>query len=47
VLTERAKICTEMADKDSLFRKNLKVIDEDLHRTYADTGLFRVGNKYH
>mmetsp|Transcript_14891 Transcript_14891/g.25371 ORF Transcript_14891/g.25371 Transcript_14891/m.25371 type:complete len:103 (-) Transcript_14891:606-914(-) len=47
VLLERAKICAEFSDKDTQFKKNLKVIDEDLHRTYADMNLFRAGNKFH
>ena len=47
VLCERSKVCMEFADRDTAFKKSLKVIDEDIHRTYADTGLFRVGNKFH
>lgn len=44
VLLKRAKICTENAEKDSQFRKNLKVIEEDLHRTYSEMNVFRYGN---
>lgn len=28
-----------------MFRKNLKVIEEDLHRTFGELGHFRYGNK--
>ena len=31
--------------KDEEFRKNAKVIEEDLHRTFTDLGYFRFGNK--
>jgi hypothetical protein len=45
VLLDRAKICTENSEKDTSFRKNLKVIEEDLHRTYSEMAVFRFGNK--
>jgi len=45
VLLDRAKVCTENAEKDTQFRKNLKVIEEDLHRTYSEMQVFRFGNK--
>jgi TBC1 domain family member 14 len=45
VLLDRAKICTENSEKDTSFRKNLKVIEEDLHRTYSEMAIFRFGNK--
>lgn len=45
VLLEKVKICEENAEKETHFRKNLKVIEEDLHRTYAEMKLFRFGNR--
>lgn len=30
-------------DKDLQFKKNIKVIEEDLHRTFSDLGQFRFG----
>ena len=45
VLIDRAKLCQENAEKDTVFRKNQKVIDEDLHRTYSEMNIFRFGNK--
>lgn len=45
VLIDRAKLCQENADKDTHFKKYLKVIDEDLNRTYSELGVFRFGSK--
>ena len=45
VLVDRVKICQENAEKDTQFRKNSKVIEEDLHRTYSEMGVFRFGMK--
>ena len=45
VLIDRAKLCQENAEKDTAFRKNQKVIEEDLHRTYSEMNIFRFGNK--
>jgi len=45
VLIDRAKLCQENAEKDQQFRKNQKVIEEDLHRTYSEMNIFRYGNK--
>jgi hypothetical protein len=42
---ERVKICQENDNKDVTFRKNLKVIEEDLHRTYSEMSVFRFGNR--
>jgi hypothetical protein len=44
-LLERAKISEQNAERDPFFRKNLKVIEEDLHRTFGELGHFRYGNK--
>mmetsp|Transcript_18812 Transcript_18812/g.17957 ORF Transcript_18812/g.17957 Transcript_18812/m.17957 type:complete len:108 (+) Transcript_18812:606-929(+) len=44
-LIQRAKLSEQNAEKDVFFRKNLKVIEEDLHRTYGELGHFRYGNK--
>ena len=30
-------------DNDLQFKKNIKVIEEDLHRTFSDLGQFRFG----
>lgn len=45
VLIDRAKLCQDNAEKDHQFRKNQKVIEEDLHRTYSEMNVFRFGNK--
>ena len=45
VLLDRVRLCQENSEKDTQFRKNTKVIDEDLHRTYPEMKLFRYGNK--
>lgn len=45
VLLSKVKLCEENADKDTQFRKNLKVIEEDLHRTYSEMKVFRYGNR--
>lgn len=45
LLLERAELSEINADKDPVFRKNLKVIEEDLHRTFGELGHFRYGNK--
>ena len=45
ILLERVRLCLDNIEKDSAFKKNQKVIDEDLHRTYADLKVFRFGNK--
>ena len=42
---ERAKMCQENIDKDTQFRKHVKVIEEDLHRTYSEMSVFRYGNR--
>ena len=42
---DRVRLCQENAEKDNQFRKNQKVIDEDLHRTYSEMNIFRFGNK--
>jgi hypothetical protein len=42
---ERAELSEQNSDKDPVFRKNLKVIEEDLHRTFGELGHFRYGNK--
>ena len=42
---DRVRLCQENAEKDTQFRKNQKVIDEDLHRTYSEMNIFRFGNK--
>lgn len=45
LLVQRAEITEKNIDKDPLYRKNLKVIEEDLHRTFGELGHFRYGNK--
>ena len=45
VLLHKVKICEENADKETQFRKNLKVIEEDLHRTYSEMKVFRYGGR--
>lgn len=45
LLIEKANISEENADKDPVFRKNLKVIKEDLHRTFGELGHFKIGSK--
>lgn len=45
VLLDRVNISTENSEKDIHFKKHLKVIEEDLHRTYSELALFRYGQK--
>ena len=45
VLLDKVKLAQENAEKDTQFRKNLKVIEEDLHRTYSEMKVFRYGEK--
>lgn len=45
ILLEKGKQSALNTDKDPVFRKNLKVIEEDLHRTFGELGHFRFGNK--
>ena len=45
IFLERAKICQENQDKDHTFRKNLLVIEKDLHRTHSEMNIFRYGNR--
>lgn len=45
VLLQKVKVCEENSEKDTQFRKNLKVIEEDLHRTYSEMKVFRQGNR--
>lgn len=44
-MIDRAKLCQENADRDTVFQKNQKVIEADLHRTYSEMNIFRFGNK--
>ena len=44
-LLKRARTSEENIENDIEFRKNIKVIEEDLHRTYTDLGYFRYGKK--
>ena len=49
LLLERAQfVMSNISQLDALdtgsFRKNLKVIEEDLHRTFGELGHFRQGN---
>ena len=44
-LLKRARTSEENIENDLEFRKNIKVIEEDLHRTYTDLGYFRYGKK--
>lgn len=44
-LLERVRLCEENLESEVQFKKNIKVIENDLHRTYADLGLFRYGEK--
>jgi len=42
-LLVRVRVAEENMDKDLQFKKNIKVIEEDLHRTFSDLGIFRFG----
>ena len=44
-LLARVRTSEANIENDIDFRKNIKVIEEDLHRTYTDLGYFRHGNK--
>jgi hypothetical protein len=44
VLLERVRLCEANIEKDIAFKKNIKVVEEDLHRTFVDLGHFRFGN---
>ena len=39
------RLSEENIENDLGFRKNIKVIEEDLHRTFTDLGYFRFGEK--
>ena len=43
LLLVRVKGAERNYDKNLAFRKNVKVIEEDLHRTFSDLGQFRSG----
>lgn len=42
-LLERVRLCEDNIEKDIAFKKNIKVVEEDLHRTFVDLGHFRYG----
>jgi len=44
ILLERVRLCEDNIEKDIAFKKNIKVVEEDLHRTFVDLGHFRYGN---
>jgi hypothetical protein len=44
-LLTRVRLCQENIQNDIAFKKNIKVIEEDLHRTYTDLGYFKFGEK--
>lgn len=44
---ERGKLIEANLDKEVQFRKTLKIIEEDLHRTFGELGHFRYGNKFY
>ena len=44
-LLTKVRLSEENIENDLAFRKNIKVIEEDLHRTYTDLGYFRYGEK--
>jgi len=39
----RVRVAEGNIEKDLQFKKNIKVIEEDLHRTFSDLGQFRFG----
>ena len=39
----RVQLAEENIQKDVAFKKNIKVVEEDLHRTFVDIGFFRKG----
>mmetsp|Transcript_24209 Transcript_24209/g.37280 ORF Transcript_24209/g.37280 Transcript_24209/m.37280 type:complete len:99 (+) Transcript_24209:956-1252(+) len=47
IFLARTKLSTDNLESDTSFRKSLKVIEEDLHRTFPDMSLFRAGNKFY
>ena len=40
---ERVRLAEINHDNDEQFKKNIKVIEVDLHRTFGELGSFRVG----
>ena len=44
-LLARVRLCEENLESEVQFRKNIKVIESDLHRTYSHLGHFRFGEK--
>ena len=44
-LLVRVRLAEENIQNDIAFKKNIKVVEEDLHRTFVDLGHFRYGQK--
>jgi len=44
-LLARVRLAEANIKNDIDFKKNIKVVEEDLHRTYTDLGYFRYGKK--
>lgn len=42
---DRARTIELNLEKEPIFKKVLKIIEEDLHRTFGELGHFRYGNK--
>ena len=36
-------MCEKNIEKELAFKKNIKVIEEDLHRTFVEIGYFKYG----
>ena len=44
-LLVRVRLAEDNIQHDQGFKQNIKVIEEDLHRTYNDLGYFKKGSK--
>ena len=44
-LLVRVRVAEENIEKDIQFKKHIKVIEADLHRTYSELGQFRFGQQ--
>ena len=44
-LLVRVRLAEDNIQNEIAFKKNIKVVEEDLHRTFVDLGHFRFGQK--
>lgn len=46
-LLAKVKLAEKNPDNDPTFKKNMKIVDVDLHRTFTDLAHFRSGEIFH